>query len=151
MGLFFYLVEFFLPPSMRNSSTDLLRGYVLVGLIFTNVIISALVTLGLFFYLDLGDQTPIGVALNATCVVGYLVSLAVLKRTESYKLCANILLSTLAMVIFGGVQITGGFTVSPILQLILQLPVTAFLLLGLNALIIVFHELTIDEVKEIDR
>jgi len=133
MGLFFYLVEFFLPPSMRNSSTDLLRGYVLVGLIFTNVIISALVTLGLFFYLDLGDQTPIGVALNATCVVGYLVSLAVLKRTENYKLCANILLSTLAMVIFGGVQITGGFTVSPILQLILQLPVTAFLLLGLNA------------------
>ncbi len=133
MGLFFYLVEFFLPPGLRNNSTDLLRGYVLVGLIFTNVIISALVTLGLVFLLELGDRTPLGIALNAACVVGYLVSLAVLKRTENYQLCANILLGTLATVIFGGVQITGGFATSPILQLILQLPVTAFLLLGLNA------------------
>ncbi|NND69270.1 MAG: GGDEF domain-containing protein [Halioglobus sp.] len=133
MGLFFYLVEYFLPASMRDSSTDLLRGYVLVGLTLTNVIISALVTLGLIFLLDLGDRTLLGVALNTTCVVGYLVALAVLKRTENYKLCANILLGTLATVIFGSVQITGGYSESPIPQLILQLPVTAFLLLGLNA------------------
>lgn len=133
MGLFFYIVEYFLPPGMRNSSTDLLRGYVLIGLIFTNVIISALVTLGLIFLLDLGERTVLGVALNATCVVGYLVSLAVLMRTENYKLCANVLLSTLAMVICGAVQITGGYMESPIVQLILQLPVTAFLLLGLQA------------------
>jgi len=118
---------------MRNSSTDLLRGYVLIGLTLTNVIISALVTLGLFFWLDLGDQTLLGVSLNATCVFGYLFSLAVLKRTENYQLCSNILLTILAMVIFGGVQITGGYAESPILQLIIQLPVTAFLLLGLNA------------------
>lgn len=47
-------------------------------------------------------------------------------------LCTNFALTTLTTVVAIGIQITGGYWDSPVLQLALQLPVTAFLLLGLR-------------------
>lgn len=133
MTLLFKLFDFFLPPSLRNNSTDLMRGYILIGLIFSNVLTSLFVAFSLIYILKLEHNTPIALGLNLTCVVGYVVTLIVLRRTENYMLCANILLVSLAIVIAGAIQITGGYLHSPVLQLTLQLPVTAFLLLGLRA------------------
>jgi diguanylate cyclase (GGDEF)-like protein len=52
--------------------------------------------------------------------------------SASFVLTANFLLTILTAVVAIGVQITGGYWDSPVLQLALQLPVTAFLLLGLR-------------------
>jgi diguanylate cyclase (GGDEF)-like protein len=125
--------DFFLPSSVRKNPADLMRGYILIGLIFSNIVVSIVVAFGLLFYLELEENTTIGVALDLTCLVSYLITLYLLRRTENYVLCTNFLISTLTLVIFFGVQITGGYLDSPILQLALQIPVMAFLLLGLRS------------------
>jgi diguanylate cyclase (GGDEF)-like protein len=132
MIFIFRFFDYFLPATMRNNPSDLLRGYVIVGLVASNLLFTILVFVGLLKFLELGPNTSIGVGLNALCTIGYLITLVLLKTTENYFLCANFLIATLACVIFFAVQITGGYMDSPILQLALQLPVTAFLLLGLR-------------------
>lgn len=124
--------EFFLPESLRNNSSDLTRGYIIIGLIGSNILIALLVMAGILFYLDLGENTWIAASLDSVCLVGYLITLFLLKRTENHFLCSNFLIAILAFVIFFAIQITGGYLESPALQLALQLPVTAFLLLGLR-------------------
>ena len=124
--------DYFLPDSLCTNPSDLMRGYILVGLIFTNILICLLTMLGLIFLLELEHNTPVAVALAGACLVGYGITLIMLRRTENYTLCSNLILAILALVIVCGVQITGGYLDSPILQLMAQLPVTAFLLLGLR-------------------
>lgn len=132
MAFILSFFDFFLPARLRNSS-DLMRSYIIVGLISSNILVSLLVLAGLLFYLDLGENTVIAVGLDLICLVGYLVTLFLLKKTQNHFLCSNFLIAILAFVIFFGIQITGGYLESPILQLALQLPVTAFLLLGLRS------------------
>ncbi|GAB5452383.1 MAG: hypothetical protein Hals2KO_27110 [Halioglobus sp.] len=122
----------FLPESMRSTPHDLMRGYILLGFIFNNILISLLTAIGLLVILDLEHNTPIALALDSACLIAYLAALLLLKRTENYALCANFILLILTAVIFYGVAITGGYKESPILQLALQIPVMAFLLLGLR-------------------
>jgi diguanylate cyclase (GGDEF)-like protein len=124
--------DFFLPASLRNNPSDLMRGYILVGLICANIVIVLLVAVGLLYYLELEQNTPIALGLDLLCLVGYVITLLLLKKTENYTLCSNFLILILALVIFIGVQITGGYLQSPILQLVLQVPLTAFLLMGLR-------------------
>lgn len=126
----FRFFDLFLPASLRNNPTDMMRGYIIVGLIFTNILVSLIVLVELIFFLNLEHNRHIGVSLDLICLVGYLIALLLLKRTESYLLCANFLITTLACVVVIGIQITGGYLESPISQLAVQLPVTAFLLLG---------------------
>jgi signal transduction histidine kinase len=132
MSFLFRFFDLFLPASLRNNPTDLMRGYITVGMIFTNIFFCLLVLVELLFVLELEENKLIGVALNSACLVGYLIALLLLIRTENYVLCANFLISTLAVVVIIGIQITGGFLESPISPLVLQLPVTAFLLMGLR-------------------
>ena len=130
-----YILRFFdafLPDSMCSNPSDLMRGYIIVGLIVSNVGICLLTMIGLLFVLELEHNAPIAAALNSACLVGYVATLVLLKKTENYVLCANLIIAILATVIFFGVQITGGYLESPILQLALQIPVMAFLLLGLR-------------------
>ena len=107
-----------------------MRGYILVGLVAANFITSLLVVFMLLFYLELEENTSIAIGLDVVCVIGYGISLYILKKTENFMLCSNFLIAILAVVIFIGVQITGGYLYSPILQLALQIPLTAFLLMG---------------------
>ena len=122
----------FLPDSMCTNPADLMRGYIIVGLILCNITISLFTMVGLLFLLELEHNAPIAAALNSACLVGYVATLVLLKKTENYVLCANLIIAILAAVIFFAVQITGGYLESPILQLALQIPVMAFLLLGLR-------------------
>lgn len=133
MTALFRFFDFFLPANLRNNPADLMRGYIFMGMISTNIVISLLVLVGLVFVLELEQNTRIGVTLDILCLIAYPIALILLKKTENFFLCATFLLTTLAAVIVTGVQITGGYMESPILQLSLQLPVTAFLLLGLRA------------------
>jgi diguanylate cyclase (GGDEF)-like protein len=132
MNNIFRFFDFFIPAKLRSNPADMMRGYILLGLITTNILISLMVLVILLWFLDLEQNTPIGVSLDLLCLAAYFIALLLLKHTESFRLCANFLLATLAMVNIIGVQITGGYLESPVLQLALQLPVTAFLLLGLR-------------------
>jgi diguanylate cyclase (GGDEF)-like protein len=132
MTRLFRFFDLFLPASLRKNPTDLMRGYIVVGMIWTNILVSLFVLLELLYFLKLEHNTHIGVSLDLLCLVGYLIALLLLRRTESYFLSANFLITTLACIIIIGIQITGGYLESPISQLALQLPVTAFLLLGLR-------------------
>lgn len=132
MTFIFQLFDLLLPASLRSNPSDLMRGYILVGMICSNILVSLLVLLGILFYLDLGDSTYIAVILTLMCMLGYFIALWMLVKTENYQLCSGFILAILTLVIFFAIQITGGYLESPILQLVLQLPVTAFLLLGLR-------------------
>lgn len=133
MTFIFGFFDSLLPASLRSNPSDLLRGYILVGLICTNILTSTLVLLGIVFYLDLGAPTYIAISLTVACVLGYLLTLFLLKKTENFQLCSNFLISILGLVNYFAIQITGGYLESPVLQLVLLLPVTAFLLQGLKA------------------
>jgi diguanylate cyclase (GGDEF)-like protein len=132
MTVLFRFFDFFLPAHLRNNPADLMRGYIFVGMILTNIVISLLVLAGLLFVLELEENTAIGVGLDVMCLVAYPIALLLLKKTGNFFLCATFMLTTLVVVIITGIQITGGYMESPILQLLLQPPVTAFLLLGLR-------------------
>lgn len=127
------LFDFFLPAGLRKDPSDLMRGYIVIGMIVTNIVVSLMVMVILLYFVELEQNTWIGVGLNMVCLVAYLCALLLLKFTESFVLTANFLLTILTAVVAVGVQITGGYWESPVLQLALQLPVTAFLLLGLRS------------------
>lgn len=133
MKLIFRFFDILLPERLRSNPSDLLRGYILVGLICANILVSILVILDIIFYLELGANNIIAIALTAMCLLGYLITLLLLVRTGNYQLCSSFILAILTAVVFIGIQITGGYLESPVLQLVLQLPVTAFLLLGLRS------------------
>lgn len=132
MSFIFRFFDFFLPASLRNNPADVLRGYIIVGMIATNITVCLFMLVILFYFLELEQNTIIGVGLNMACLLAYLVALILLKTTENLVLCANFLLTILTIVLTIGIQITGGYWDSPVLQLALQLPVTGFLLLGLR-------------------
>jgi diguanylate cyclase (GGDEF)-like protein len=122
----------FLPESMCTNPQDLIRGYILVGMIFTNFSLAIFTGVAIWFLLDLEYNLPIALGLDAACLVAYPIALIMLKRTEQYALVANFLLIVLSAVTLCGILITGGYLNSPILQLALMPPVIAFLLLGLR-------------------
>ena len=131
MSYLLRLFDLFLPPSQCTNPSDLVRGYILLGLITANILFSAGATLGLIFALDLGDSLPFALGLEAICVAGYAIVLALLRYGGSYHASCYLLLAIHTGVIFSGLQITGGFLASPVLQVSLLVPVVAFLLLGL--------------------
>ena len=124
MTLIFRFFDFFLPASLRNNPADSLRGYIIIGMIATNIVVSLFMLVFLLYFLELEQNTSSGVGLDLACLLAYLVALLLLKTTESLVLCANFLLATLTVVLAIGIQITGGYWDSPVLQLTLQLPVT---------------------------
>jgi len=128
----FRFFDIFLPANLRNNPTDLMRGYIMIGLIFVNIIICLIVLVECLYFLHLEHNKLIAAGIVVLCLVGYLVALLLLIRTENYLLCANFMLSILAIAVILGIQITGGYLESPISKLGLQLPVTAFLLMGLR-------------------
>lgn len=133
MAFILRFFDYFLPESMCTTPKDLMRGYVLLGVIWANLLISALTAFGLVFLLNLEQNTGVALALDGACIVGYLTVLLLLKQTENYQLCSNVMIMMLALVILTGIQITGGNLESPILQLLLMIPLWGFLLLGLKA------------------
>jgi len=129
-----YILRFFdlfLPPSQCTNPSDLIRGYILLGLVTANILFAIGSSLGLLFALDLGDSLRIALGLEVICLVGYAATLAVLRFSGNYLAACYLLLSVHTLVIFGGVQITGGFLASPVLPVSVLVPVVAYLLLGL--------------------
>ncbi|MEM9254315.1 MAG: GGDEF domain-containing protein [Pseudomonadota bacterium] len=132
MSLMLRFLESLLPSGMRSNPADLMRSYVLVALTLFNIGSAVLALIVINWGLDLEHNTWIAVALNGACVLVYSGILWLLGKTQNHRLCSNLLLIAISMIIFTGVQITGGFMQSPILQVAVQIPITAFLLLGLR-------------------
>ncbi len=133
MAFILRFFDYFLPESMCTTPKDLMRGYVLLGVIWANLLICVLTAFGLVFLLNLEQNTLVALSLDGACILGYLAVLLLLKKTENYLLCSNAMIVMLALIILTGIQITGGNLESPILQLLLMIPLWGFLLLGLRA------------------
>lgn len=126
-----YLDEL-VPEHLRSNPSDLMRAYILLGVILSNFIISILVIGIIVFFIDLPpEQNLLAIGLDGACTVTYIVAFYIFRRTSNHQLTSHLTIMCLALVLCIGIQITGGFSESPVLKLSIQIPVTAFLLSGL--------------------
>ena len=82
------LLDYFLPAGMRTNPSDLMRGYIFIGLCASNILVCIIMLLVLFFFLDLQQNTPIGTALNLVCRGGNSLALFLFKRSENLALAS---------------------------------------------------------------
>lgn len=133
MNFILRILDDFIPEHLRNNPSDLMRAYVLVGILLSNVVASTLFVLVIAFVMKLpANLHSVAMALDGACIITYALALIILRKTSNYQLTSHLTIAALAVVIAIGVQITGGFLDSPILKMCVQVPVTAFLLVGLS-------------------
>lgn len=128
------LFEPFIAASVRKNPADLMRAYILVGVVFMNILTGIACTFGIYMFLELpvSSKIAIGVAL-LLMNLGYFVTLEVFRRQANYRLAGNILICSLMIVISYPVFLSGGFHESPIVPVLSILPVMGFLLIGLRS------------------
>lgn len=131
------MLDIFIPEHLKNSPSDLMKCYVLLGVLFSNLFFSVVAILALNFGLDLADDVHfLAISIVSFTFVGYSITLLVFKITQSVKIAGTCFLSVLVVTIFPPVFLTGGYQISPVIQMYMLVPVSAFLLLGLiNGLI----------------
>ena len=128
------LFETFIPANVRKNPADLMRAYILVGVVFMNVITGILCTIGIYAALELPLHTKAGIASALVLMnIGYIATLLVFRRTANHRVAGNFLISSLLFVISYPVFLSGGFNESPIVPVLSILPVMGFLLLGLRS------------------
>lgn len=133
MNFLLRLLDDFIPEHLRSNPSDLMRAYVLVAILLTNVVVCSVFVAVLAWGMDLPpDLYSVALALDGACIVIYALALLILRRTSNYQLTSHLTIMALMMVQIVGIQITGGFLESPIIKMSVQVPVTAFLLLGLS-------------------
>ena len=93
MTFIFRFFDYFLPASLRNNPADLLRGYIIVGMIATNIIVCLCMLVLLRYFLALEQNTIIAISLDLACLLAYLAALLLLRSTQNLVLCANFLLT----------------------------------------------------------
>lgn len=125
------LLDQFIPEHLHNNPPELMRSYILLGVIFTNLTTTSLFLVFLLTVIDLPKSNMLmATGMILITLMGCSLALAIYKRTKDYRLTGNTLLFTLLLIIGGGIQITGGYSESPVLQLLLMIPVCGFLLIG---------------------
>ncbi len=131
------LMDFFIPEHLKHSPTDLMKCYVLLGILFSNLFFSFVAVFVLSFGIDLAPELRrMAVGITSLTFVGYTLTLIVFKLSGNVRIASNCFLLVLVITIFPPVLITGGYQQSPIVQMYLLIPVSAFLLTGLiNGLI----------------
>jgi len=127
------ILDGFIPEHMRNNPADLMRAYMLIGVIFSNILTGIVTTIGLFLLLDLPQQTQVMFALvMVALLVIYSISLFAFKKTKNHRLVGNVMVSAVLALIIFAVCLTGGSQVSPIPQVLAIIPVMGFLLTGMR-------------------
>ena len=127
------MLDGFIPPHMRNNPADLMRAYILVGVIFSNIFTGILTTVGLFALIHLPQETFLAVELAMLfLVVVYAAALYFLRSCTNHRLIGNLVLVAVWLLIVVAVLISGGYKESPIIQVFGLLPVMAFLFAGLK-------------------
>ncbi len=126
------LLDLFIPQHLKNSPSDLMKCYVLLGILFSNLLFSFLAVFVLGWVIGLeGQVRTLAVGITSATFFGYTLTLIIFKITKSVTLGSNCFLIVLVVTIFPPVLITGGYQESPVLQMYMLIPVSAFLLTGL--------------------
>jgi diguanylate cyclase (GGDEF)-like protein len=126
------ILDFFIPKHLKNSPADLMRCYVLLGVLFSNLIFSFIAIIALNFALALEPEIKhIGISIVSLTFIGYSLTLIVFKYTQNVKLAATCFILVMVITIYPPVFVTGGYQESPVVQMYMLVPVTAFLLSGL--------------------
>lgn len=120
----------FIPEQFKNNVTDLMRSYIMLGLIFGNVIVTGTVAI-LIILVDLpADNMKVALSIDGFTLFSYICAFWLFRKTSSQRLTAHFLVLILLVINAYAISITGGFIDSPISQLVILVPVNGFLLLG---------------------
>lgn len=127
-------IEWFIPDHFRKDVTQHTRAQILVGVILANLILTLVFAVFTFFILDMPDYNKtIAAAIISECALLYSASLYTLRSRQSLVVAGNITTLTVFIAVALGVMITGGYTISPLVQLFVMVPVFVFLLVGLKS------------------
>lgn len=127
------ILDAFIPEHLKASPDALMKCYVLLGVIFSNLLFSVLTLFAFLWWLEFEDHIkPIALAIDLATFIGYSLTLLVFWLSKSVAIASNCFLLVLAVTIFPPVLLTGGYQVSPVIQMYMLVPVTAFLLTGLK-------------------
>lgn len=126
------MLDIFIPDHLKNSPADLMKCYVLLGVLFSNLFFSFVAMIALNLGLDLPEDAQfLATVIVGSTFIGYSITLLIFKLTKSVQIAGNCFLIVLVVTIFPPVFLTGGYQVSPVIQMYMLVPVSAFLLLGL--------------------
>lgn len=132
MILLLRLLDIFIPQHLKNSPSDLMKCYVLLGVLFSNLLFSFVALFALGWGVGLEDQArTLAMGITSATFVGYTLTLIIFKLTSSVLIASNCFLMVLVITIFPPVLITGGYQISPVIHMYMLVPVSAFLLTGL--------------------
>ena len=124
-------IDYFISDSVRHDTDQLYKSRLLVGCTLSFMI--GMVAFGPFY-------VSIKALTHEAAIYYYIFSLPVMvlwswllrltKRGEKYVFCANTIITTTAVVLFGGIMITGGPAKTEVHPLITVPVVLAFMMLG---------------------
>ncbi len=126
------VVDYFIHPSLRCDSDMFYRVRILIAamLTFPMVTFSAFVSVPLINFSQSSILIAGGLLLPAT--VFFIALLILLRRNGRYMFCSVATVSALMLVIVGGICVSGGVAYSPVTQLLVVPPLTAYFFGGVR-------------------
>ena len=122
------------PASIRENEEQLMRSYVLLGIMLVN---STICFLGLVVFIFIIVLPPdiawVGFSFVIGGLTGYAAIFWLFFITRSYFLASNAVIFMLIAMVYVAIAVTGGFEKSVMVQLCCLSPALAFLLTGLRA------------------
>lgn len=126
------LVEYFVHPQLRNDNDVFHRARILIAAMLTFCCVTSIA----FIIVPLVNfnQTSILIAagLLLTTALGFLGLLTLLRTRGSYQFCAAATVSILLLLVVSGICLSGGGAESPVLQLLVVPPLTAYFFGGVR-------------------
>jgi diguanylate cyclase (GGDEF)-like protein len=136
------IVDYFVHPSLRNDSDSYTRARILIGamLIFPLVTLSAFIAVPMINFNRASILIAGGLLLPTT--VWFVTLLMALRHKGSYTHCSISTVLALTLLIVGGICVSGGIDESPVTQLLVVPPLTAYFFGGVRwgnaAVVVVF-------------
>ncbi len=126
------VVDYFIHPSLRTDSDMFYRVRILIAamLTFPAVTLTAFLAVPLINFTQSSILIAGGLLLPAT--ICFLTLLTLLRRKGQYLFCAVSTVSALMTVIVGGICLSGGVANSPVTQLLVVPPLTAYFFGGVR-------------------
>lgn len=126
------LVDYFIHSSLRADTDMFHRARILTEtmLIFPVVTLTSFLVVPLINFSQLSIMIAAGLLLPTTGIFLFLLSL--LKRRGSYMLCAVMTVFVLLLLVVSGICLSGGVANSPVTQLLVVPPLTAYFFGGVR-------------------
>ncbi len=128
------LLDYFIPQAMTADPASYTRAQILVGVVLVNLFLSLLTIIGITLWMNLNTFNYIvAYAIVGQCVFLYSLSLYCLRVKSRFLLAGNITAFSIYSTVLVAVLITGGYSLSPFMQMFILVPVSVFLLVGLTS------------------